>query len=84
MSISPDSSALRSTGVVPSCTRFLTGMPLAASTWAIMSPMRLPSVSIFDDTTTSAAGRGGAEPGARRHSATQAPAGEAQTRAARA
>ena len=70
MSISPDSSALRSTGVVPSCTRFLTGMPLAASACAITEPSRLPSVSIFDDTTTSAARAPAAEATVSRAAAT--------------
>ena len=54
MSISPLVIAWRTIGVAPRPTRSVTSMPASSSTSLIMLPRRLPSVSIFEPTTTSA------------------------------
>src|SRR5918995_4040522 len=54
MSISPAVMALRTTGVAPSWMRSWVLMPLALSISRITLPSTEPSVSILDETTTSA------------------------------
>ena len=60
MSISPLVIALRTIGVDPSDTLLVTGRPFACSARRMMLPSRLPSVSIFEETTIGSASAGAA------------------------
>src|ERR1700733_7751197 len=60
MSTSPDSRALRTTGVAPSVMRSIVAIPSAFSSRRIMWPIMADSLESFEDTTTAACNCGDA------------------------